>query len=416
MNSFRSAPDLPRNKNRDTRLTYAGAHITDADVLVICYRSEDGTDPSHVEQLAQNLLTTAERASVADGLCVVPIERKPTHSAYGDRPAAADQVRSMVSALRAYNTTAACVLSCVDSPEHADTVAMVTNAEPLPSYSADWHDVRIDQTLAVSPGRSARPELLATAFTRAKQARRKRLNQTWGERATDIFDLPPAGDPVRWSVKEEYELFLGSGDPSVLSGHLVDLPHGKAGVALSNRNHADLRLAQEIVCILDRNLTAGPAAALASSEVRVMWAAHPDLDVGWDGEHLDDEVGAFVSALGKSPARLRLRVQSPESLDVVNDVFSYEATWSSNSPSRRDLGDLTDALGNRDRVTIEICGDSPLDPETVARDYGLPVVDRRGTSILASAAEDSPGVARRSYQPPKVLERPVGYARRTPRR
>ncbi|MGH3803957.1 MAG: hypothetical protein ACRDTD_28260 [Pseudonocardiaceae bacterium] len=188
-----------------------------------------------------------------------------------------------------------------------------------------------------------------------------------------------------------------------MSAHIVDVPVGGVSVALSNRSGADLPLAPEIVAILDRD-AASLGSTLDSPEARVVWAAHSErdrrIDRFGDEGRLHLETGNFLSQLGCSPARLSLRVSSPEILTVLNSAFGT-------AEGRTPLGRRLDTFGNRDQVTIEVCGDSKLDPATLAKEYGLPVVDRRGTPAIATAPTDKPAPR---YRPAHIASGGAGYS------
>ncbi len=143
------------------------------------------------------------------------------------------------------------------------------------------------------------------------------------------------------------------------------------------------------------------AKALNSPEPRVIWSVDPSLLDREDyGNIFGHGAGSFLSQLGCSPARLGLRVSSLEALAVLNSAFGT-------AEDRTPLGRRLDTFGNRDQVTIEVCGDSGLDPATLAQEYGLPVVDRRGTPSTATAPSIAPPLR---YRPTNITPQAAGYS------
>lgn len=129
---------------------------------------------------------------------------------------------------------------------------------------------------------------------------------------------------------------------------------------------------------------ASAAKALNSPEPRVIWSVDPSLfDHGDYGNIFGHGAGSFLSQLGCSPAQFRLLVSSPEVLAVLNGAFGA-------AEDRTPLGRRLDTFGNRDQVTIEVCGSPRIDPTALAQEYGLPVVDRRGTPSIATAPRYQP--------------------------
>jgi len=247
-----------------------------------------------------------------------------------------------------------------------------------------------------------RPSKIVDGIAQASSARRDRLELEAGDQTIDGLGRLYGSDPARRAVIAEYRQFLGSSGKTPPPFHLVDVPIGGASLALSNRPGAALRLAPEIVVMADPYTDLPSAAkALNSPEPRVIWSVDPSLLDREDyGNIFGHGAGSFLSQLGCSPARLGLRVSSLEALAVLNSAFGT-------AEDRTPLGRRLDTFGNRDQVTIEVCGDSGLDPATLAQEYGLPVVDRRGTPSTATAPSIAPPLR---YRPTNITPQAAGYS------